>query len=88
MEGNGLMITAEHGAEITATMYGRLFQNEDVKALFNQSNQGGEGRQTHALAHAILAYAQNIDNLEVLTAAVERISQKHVSLRILPEHYP
>ncbi|WP_426127548.1 NO-inducible flavohemoprotein [Pararhizobium sp. PWRC1-1] len=79
---------AEHGAAITAAMYGRLFQNEDVKALFNQSNQGGEGRQTHALAHAILAYAQNIDNLEVLTAAVERISQKHVSLRILPEHYP
>lgn len=79
---------AEHGTAITAAMYARLFQNEEVKALFNQSNQGGEGRQTHALAHAILAYAQNIDNLDVLTAAVERISQKHVSLRILPEHYP
>jgi nitric oxide dioxygenase len=79
---------AEHGATIAAAMYDRLFQNEDVKALFNQSNQGGGGRQTHALANALVIYGQNIDNLEVLTAAVERISHKHASLRILPEHYP
>lgn len=79
---------AAHGPAITAAMYDRLFADEEVKALFNQSNQGGEGRQTHALAHAILAYAKNIDDIGVLAAAVERISQKHVSLRILPEHYP
>lgn len=79
---------AAHGTAITAAMYKRLFQNPDVRELFNQSNQGEEGRQTKALAQAILAYARNIDNLAVLGPAVERIAQKHVGLHILPEHYP
>lgn len=79
---------AEHGTKITTAMYERLFQDHAVRALFNQSHQGGDGSQTRALAQAILAYAQNIDNLEVLAPAVERIAHKHVSLHILPEHYP
>ncbi len=79
---------AAHGTQITAAMYERLFKNDEVRALFNQSNQGGDGRQTRALAQAILAYAQNIDNLAVLGPAVERIAHKHASLHILPEHYP
>jgi nitric oxide dioxygenase len=77
-----------HGTAITAAMYERLFQDEEVRELFNHSNQGEGGRQTKALAHAILAYAQNIDNIGVLASAVERISQKHVGLSIKPEHYP
>ncbi|SEI15994.1 nitric oxide dioxygenase [Rhizobium tibeticum] len=77
-----------NGTEITAAMYKRLFENSNVRDLFNQSNQGEEGRQTKALAQAILAYAQNIDNLAVLTGAVERIAQKHVGLHIRPDHYP
>ncbi|NEI72780.1 NO-inducible flavohemoprotein [Rhizobium lusitanum] len=79
---------AAHGTTITAAMYKRLFQDPAVRELFNQSNQGEGGRQTKALAQAILAYAQNIDNLAVLGPAVERIAQKHVGLHILPEHYP
>lgn len=79
---------AAHGTTITAAMYKRLFQDPAVRELFNQSNQGEDGRQTKALAQAILAYAQNIDNLAVLGPAVERIAQKHVGLHILPEHYP
>ncbi|MDE1995080.1 MAG: NO-inducible flavohemoprotein, partial [Rhizobiaceae bacterium] len=79
---------AAHGTEITAAMYKRLFENAEVRDLFNQSNQGEGGRQTKALAQAILAYAQNIDNLAVLGSAVERIAQKHVGLYIQPEHYP
>lgn len=79
---------AAHGTTITAAMYKRLFQNPDVRELFNQSNQGEEGSQTKALAQAILAYARNIDNLAALGPAVERIAQKHVGLNILPEHYP
>lgn len=79
---------AAHGTDITAAMYTRLFQDDEVKNLFNQSNQGEGGRQTKALAHAILAYAQNIDNLGVLGGAVERIAQKHVGLHIQPHHYP
>ena len=79
---------AANGTDITAAMYVRLFKDDEVRALFNPSNQGEGGRQTKALAHAILAYAQNIDNLGVLGSAVERIAQKHAGLQILPEHYP
>ncbi|MCZ0964411.1 NO-inducible flavohemoprotein [Paracoccus benzoatiresistens] len=77
----------QHGPVITETMYRRLFRNEDIAALFNQANQK-KGTQRLALAQAVLAYAQNIDNLSVLGAAVERIAQKHIGYAILPEHYP
>jgi nitric oxide dioxygenase len=79
---------ATHGTTITGAMYKRLFEDPEVCDMFNQANQGSDGRQTKALAHAVLAYAQNIDNLAVLGPAVERIAQKHVGLHILPEHYP
>lgn len=79
---------AAHGLEITRTMYRRLFVREDIRALFNQANQGESGTQVHALAAAILAYARNIENLGALTSVVERIAHKHVGYHILPEHYP
>jgi nitric oxide dioxygenase len=78
----------EHGLAVTKRMYERMFQNEQIRALFNQSHHGETGSQPKALASAILAYAQNIDNLGALAPAVERIAQKHVGLNILPEHYP
>ncbi|MBO9558476.1 MAG: NO-inducible flavohemoprotein [Caulobacter sp.] len=78
---------AQHGEGITRAMYARLFQNPDIKALFNHANQA-TGAQPKALAGAVLAYAQNIDNLSVLLPAVERIAQKHVGYHILAEHYP
>lgn len=77
-----------HGLAITRRMYERLFRNADMKDLFNQSHHGETGSQPKALAQAVLAYARNIDNLGVLSGAVERIAQKHVALNILPEHYP
>lgn len=77
-----------HGLAITRAMYDRLFQNEEIRNFFNQSHHGETGPQPKALAAAVLAYAQNIDNLGALGAAVERIAQKHVGLQILPEHYP
>ncbi len=77
----------QHGPVITETMYRRLFRNQDIAALFNQANQK-RGTQRLALAQAVLAYAQNIENLSVLGAAVERIAQKHIGYAILPEHYP
>ena len=77
-----------HGLAITQAMYGHLFQDAEIRELFNQSHQGASGSQPKALADAILAYAQNIDNLGVLAGAVERIVQKHTGLNILPEHYP
>jgi len=69
---------AEHGTAITTAMYARLFQDEHIRALFNHANQGESGAQVHALAAAILAFAQNIENLGALVPVVERIAYKHV----------
>ncbi len=78
-----------HGLGITQRMYERLFQDASIKDLFNQSHHGADAAlQPKVLAQAVLAYARNIDNLAVLSGAVERIAQKHVALNILPEHYP
>ncbi|OQS02970.1 Nitric oxide dioxygenase (Pi-NOD1) [Thraustotheca clavata] len=87
-------VVAQYGYQITSTMYGTMLKSDPaISALFNPSHQKvlpGEkvARQPSALAAAVGAYAANIDNLGVLTAAVERMAQKHVSLYILPEHYP
>src|SRR3546814_11821410 len=69
-------------------MYSRMFENPMIRDLFNQSHHGDAGSQPRALTAAILAYASNIDNLAALAPAVESITQKHVGLQILPEHYP
>jgi nitric oxide dioxygenase len=79
---------AVHGQAITVAMYDRLFRDEAIRGLFNHANQGSNGSQVHALAGAILAYAQNIDNLGALSEVVERIANKHIGFHILPEHYP
>ncbi len=76
------------GLAITQRMYQRLFENADIRALFDQSHHGEGGSQPKALAAAVLAYARNIGNPGVLSGAIERIANRHVSLNILPEHYP
>ena len=78
----------EHGRAITLRMYERLFKDPAIKALFNQDHQGPNGSQPKALAMAVLAYAENIDNLGALSGAVEGIARKHVASSIKPEHYP
>lgn len=76
-----------HGGRITEVMYDRLFQDEQVKSLFNLANQGRNGSQVQALAAAIRGYAENIENLASLAPLVERIAHKHIAYHILPEHY-
>ncbi len=81
-------VLQEGGEALTRHFYERMFrENPEVSSLFNASNQAG-GTQQRALAGAICAFAANVDKLEVLGTAVERIAQKHAGLRILPEHYP
>ena len=58
-----------------------------MRPYFNPAHQRS-GSQQRALAGAICAYAQHVDNPAALTDAVELIAQKHVSLGIRPEHYP
>jgi len=80
-------VLQEHGLAITKRMYARLFVNEDIKALFDQAAQES-GEQPKRLAAAILAYAQNIDKLQNLTAPVQRMVARHVETGVREEHYP
>ncbi|MBE7174677.1 MAG: nitric oxide dioxygenase, partial [Williamsia sp.] len=78
----------EHGQLLTTHFYQRVFAHHpELKNVFNQANQQS-GRQPMALASAVLAYAEHIDNPAVLESALVRIGHKHTSLDIRPEHYP
>lgn len=78
----------EHAGTITAVFYPLMFERYPaVKAYFNEAHQR-QGTQPQALANAVVAYAGNLDRLELLGDAVSLIVQKHVSLNIQPEHYP
>lgn len=81
-------ILRECGLEITRRMYEILFQDEDIKRLFNQAHHGMSGSQPRSLAGAVHAFADNIDRFDECAPMIERISQKHVGLNIRPEHYP
>jgi len=77
----------EHGRTITDVFYKNLFENHPyLKNIFNMANQG-KGEQSRALSDAVLAYAKNIDNVEILLPVVRRIAHKHVSLGIQAKHY-
>jgi nitric oxide dioxygenase len=76
------------GEALTRHFYQLMFsQYPEVRALFNQAHQASGGQQ-RALANAVLMYARHIDKLEALGPLVGQIVNKHVSLQILPEHYP
>lgn len=76
------------GEALTRHFYQLMFsQYPEVRALFNQAHQAS-GSQQRALANAVLMYARHIDKLEALGPLVGQIVNKHVSLQILPEHYP
>ena len=77
----------EQGVALTRHFYARMFEhNPELKAIFNQGHQR-EGSQQQALAMAVAAYAQHIDNPGVLMPVLELIANKHVSLGIRAEHY-
>ncbi|GAB1579503.1 NO-inducible flavohemoprotein [Bordetella petrii] len=76
-----------HGEALTRHFYARMFRhNPELKQVFNQGHQQG-GQQQQALAAAVAAYAEHIDDPSVLMPVVERIVHKHVSLGIRAEHY-
>jgi nitric oxide dioxygenase len=78
----------EHGESLTRHFYQRMFDEDPgVKAFFNPAHQHS-GTQQRALAAAICAYAQHIENPGELASAVALIAHKHASLQILPAHYP
>lgn len=80
-------VLREHGVALTSYFYNRMLTNNpELKNTFNLDHQS-TGRQPRALAAAVLAYAENIENPSVLAKAIEHISTKHVSLNIQPDEY-
>ncbi|WP_293937282.1 NO-inducible flavohemoprotein [Iodobacter sp.] len=81
-------ILKQHGIALTTHFYARMFQhNPELKQIFNEGNQQS-GAQQQALAMAVAAYAEHIDNPSVLAPVLTHIANKHISLGIRPEHYP
>jgi nitric oxide dioxygenase len=80
-------ILRSSGEDLTTYFYSRMFQHHpDLKNIFNMGNQAN-GRQKSALANAVLAYAENIDDPSVLIGVLKGIGTKHRSLNIQPEQY-
>lgn len=77
----------KHGLAITTAMYARLFENNDIEAMFDRAAQAS-GEQPKRLAAAILAYAKNIDKLPNLGPAVSRMVARHIETGVKAEHYP
>lgn len=79
----------ERGGEALTRHFYRIMLGDypEVRPLFNQAHQAS-GEQSRALANGILMYARHIDQLEALGPLVGQIVNKHVSLQVLPEHYP
>ncbi|TIB79401.1 hypothetical protein E3Q23_00001 [Wallemia mellicola] len=79
--------STEKGLDITMYMYKNMIaENDDLKALFNHSAQVSN-RQSELLAKALLAYAENIEDLTPLLGVVDRITQRHASLGVRAEQY-
>ncbi|MDY6449317.1 globin domain-containing protein [Acinetobacter faecalis] len=80
-------VLRENGVALTSYFYNRMLTNNpELKNTFNLDHQS-TGRQPRALAAAVLAYAENIENPSVLAKAIEHIATKHVSLDIQPDQY-
>ncbi|RLV86366.1 Flavohemoprotein [Meyerozyma sp. JA9] len=81
-------ILKESGQDLTKNFYQKMLSTyPEVKPFFNESDQVSL-RQPRILAFALLKYAENIENLEPLTAFVQQIVTKHVGLQVKAEHYP
>lgn len=80
-------VLQEHGEALTSYFYNRMLTNHpELKEVFNLGHQRS-GAQAKALAGAVLAYAQHIDNPAVLENAIGLITHKHVSLNIQAKDY-
>lgn len=80
-------VLRENGVALTSYFYKRMLNNNpELKNVFNLDHQS-TGRQPRALAAAVLAYAEHIENPSVLAKAVEHITTKHVSLNIQADQY-
>ena len=80
-------VLRENGVALTGDFYNRMLgNNPELKETFNMGHQRS-GAQAQALAGAVLAYAENIEDPSVLLPVVELIAHKHVSLNIQAPDY-
>jgi len=80
-------ILRESGEDLTNYFYARMFKaHPELQNMFNMGNQAN-GKQKSALANAVLAYAENIDDPSVLIGVLKGIGTKHRSLNIQPDQY-
>ncbi|KAM6514393.1 Nitric oxide oxidoreductase [Fusarium falciforme] len=78
----------EHGVEIMTLFYRQLLdKHPELRHIFNTAHQD-TGEQPAALAHAVWAYAVNIENPEAMKTAISRIGHKHASLGVTADQYP
>ena len=81
-------VLAQHGYDIIKCFYTKLFDaHPELKNVFNMAHQE-QGQQQQALARAVHAYAENIEDPSSLVAVLKNIANKHASLGVRPEHYP
>lgn len=78
----------EHGESVSDIVYNTLIKRHPQ--LNNTLNliHLKDGRLAQALTVVILRFASNINNVYELIPKLERISNKHCTLGIKPEHYP
>lgn len=70
---------------VTTRMYEILFTKyPQTKPLFANATSD----QHKKLAGAIAAFAGNVDNLPMLSGAVEKMASAHVATNVRPDHYP
>ena len=80
-------VLRENGVALTDYFYKRMLNNNpELKETFNMGHQR-TGAQAKALAGAVLAYAENIEDPMVLAPVIELICHKHVSLNIQAPDY-
>ncbi|WP_340691167.1 globin domain-containing protein [Hydrogenobacter thermophilus] len=70
-----------YGERLTSRMYEILFEgNPELKSMFESDN-------STKLAGALLAFAQNLERLNVLESALNKMTLSHVKAGVKPEHY-
>jgi nitric oxide dioxygenase len=81
-------VLAEHGNTIILRFYQRLLgSHPELKNVFNMAHQE-QGQQQEALARAVYAYAEHIEDPQSLMAVLKNVANKHASLGVRPDQYP
>jgi nitric oxide dioxygenase len=79
---------SQHGETITQVFYKQMLEaHPEFKPMFSAADQES-GVQAKRLASAILAYAGNIDRLDLLGPAVTNICRRHGHVHVQAEQYP